>query len=362
MRRIADERPGLVAEVLAQVRDRGPIAASELTAERPRRSGPWWDWSDSKRALEWLFWSGPGELGATPALRAPLRPARAGAAGGGAGARRRRPSPRRSASCVRIAARSPRGRRRARPARLLPPPGRRDAKPRVAELVEAGELMPVEVEGWGRTRGYLCGRGADPAPGRRRGPDRPLRLADLGAQPGRADLRLRATGWRSTSRRPSAATATTCCPFLLGDRLVARVDLKADRAAGVLRVRAHPPRGRRARGNPRCAASRAGADRRVARPRARAEDLSRSLSLLQKVKRCSHEAGSGKGNDHAAAARTPRRLDPLPRHDRDDRRRRRRRRAGLPAPPPRRRVRRASARSPRWSRPAACPAASTRSR
>ena len=28
------------------------------TAERPRRSGPWWDWSDSKRALEWLFWSG----------------------------------------------------------------------------------------------------------------------------------------------------------------------------------------------------------------------------------------------------------------------------------------------------------------
>ena len=58
MQRITRERPELVAEVLGQVRDRGPIAASELTAERPRRSGPWWDWSDAKRALEWLFWSG----------------------------------------------------------------------------------------------------------------------------------------------------------------------------------------------------------------------------------------------------------------------------------------------------------------
>ncbi len=37
--------------------ERGPVAASDL-AERPRRAGPWWDWSDHKRALEWLFWSG----------------------------------------------------------------------------------------------------------------------------------------------------------------------------------------------------------------------------------------------------------------------------------------------------------------
>src|ERR671921_2425803 len=59
MRRIVRERPDLVAEVLEEVRARGPVAASDvLEHERPRRTGPWWDWSDVKRAFEWLFWSG----------------------------------------------------------------------------------------------------------------------------------------------------------------------------------------------------------------------------------------------------------------------------------------------------------------
>src|SRR5687767_2484691 len=45
MQRIQREQPKLVAEVLATVAERGPVAASEI-AERPRRAGPWWDWSD----------------------------------------------------------------------------------------------------------------------------------------------------------------------------------------------------------------------------------------------------------------------------------------------------------------------------
>src|SRR5215213_3667536 len=59
MRRIQRDRPQLVEQVLEEVRARGPVAASEvLTEERPARTGPWWDWSDVKRAFEWLFWSG----------------------------------------------------------------------------------------------------------------------------------------------------------------------------------------------------------------------------------------------------------------------------------------------------------------
>ena len=58
MRRVAQDRPELVERVLAEVTERGPMAASEMEEEGPRRSEPWWNWSDAKRAFEFLFWSG----------------------------------------------------------------------------------------------------------------------------------------------------------------------------------------------------------------------------------------------------------------------------------------------------------------
>ena len=55
--RFVRERRGYVDSVLAEVTSRGPVRASELTSSTPRKGG-WWGWSDAKRALEFLFWAG----------------------------------------------------------------------------------------------------------------------------------------------------------------------------------------------------------------------------------------------------------------------------------------------------------------
>jgi uncharacterized protein YcaQ len=235
MRRIQRERPELVRRVLDEVRDRGPIAASELAEEKPRRSGPWWDWSDAKRAIEWLFWSGQvtaarrrrfERLYDLPERVLP-RSVLATPTPDPADAQR---------ELIRIAARAlgVGAERDLRDYFRLPTA---EAKARIGELVEAGELIELRIEGWGRTPAYLA-RGA-----------RVPRRVDARALVGPFDSLI----WeRSRVRRMfgfdyrieiyvAAAKRRHgyyVLPFLLGDRLVARVDLKSDRAAETLIVRA----------------------------------------------------------------------------------------------------------------------------
>ena len=224
------ERPELVAEVLEQVRDRGPIAASELTAERPRRSGPWWDWSDSKRALEWLFWSGQ----VTAARRRrferlydlPERvlPAKVLAAPTPAPDEAQR-------ELLRIAAALARGRGRARPARLLPPqrpPSRSRGSP---SWSRPATWSRSRSRAGARTRGYL-------RPGARI-PRRVEATALIGPFDSLIWERSRVERIFGFAFRleiyvpaPKRRYGYYVLPFLLGDRLVARVDLKADRDAG----------------------------------------------------------------------------------------------------------------------------------
>ncbi|MFM8377238.1 MAG: DNA glycosylase AlkZ-like family protein, partial [Phenylobacterium sp.] len=48
---------GFIDRVLDEIRDRGPLSAAELGLGA-KGAGGWWGWSESKRALECLFWTG----------------------------------------------------------------------------------------------------------------------------------------------------------------------------------------------------------------------------------------------------------------------------------------------------------------
>lgn len=236
MRRIARDRPELVAAVLDDLRARGPLTASQLAhLDEPRsKKGPWWDWSDVKRALEFLFWSGeitsarrrrferlydvPERVIPAAVLATPTPPIEEA-----------------QRELLRVAARSL-GVATASDLRDYFRLPAAEAKQRIAELVEAEELLPVAVEGWAQDA-YL-------APGARL-----PRRVDARALVGPFDSLIwerprveRLFGMRYRIEiyvpKEQRVHGYYVLPLLLGDELVARVDLKADRAAGALLVQA----------------------------------------------------------------------------------------------------------------------------
>jgi uncharacterized protein YcaQ len=235
VRRIARERPKLIKALLAEIRERGPLAASDLTDDTEQPKGPWWDWSDVKWALAYLFWAGEvttarrrnfERLYDVPERVLPRQV-------------RQAPTPSvddAQRELVRIAARALGVAAEAdlRDYFRLPTG---EAKLRLAELVEEGELAPVEVEGWGRTPAYLYAGATVP---RRISARALIGPFDSLTWERKRLARLFGFDYRIEIYVPAAKRVHGyyVLPFLLDDKLVARVDLKADRDAGVLRVRA----------------------------------------------------------------------------------------------------------------------------
>jgi uncharacterized protein len=240
MFRVASERPELVARMLAAVGERGPVTASALSDDPPRAKGGMWAWSDAKRALEWLFWTGQitsarrlGNFERAYDLPERVIPRAIFAA----------PVPDQAAAqreLLRISARAL-GVGTATDLRDYFRLPAADTKLRLAELVEAGELLAVSVEGW-RQPAYLHAAARIP----RRVAARAL-LAPFDPLIWERSRTERIFGVRYRIEiyvpAPRRVHGYYVLPFLLGDRIVARVDLKADRRKGVLRVQAehHEP-------------------------------------------------------------------------------------------------------------------------
>lgn len=223
----------LVRSVHDQVRDRGPLTVGMIEGGGERSPGMW-GWSPGKVALEYLFWSGRLTARRGPNferwydLPERVLPAEVLA--------RSTPARDDAHKALLVVAALGHGVGTARDLAdyfRLPVAG---VRPLLRKLVEEGRLRPARVEGW-----------AEPA---YRHPDvtlpRSVRARALLSpfdsliwERARAErlwgFRYRVEIYVPSHRRVHGYYVL---PFLLGEDLVARVDLKADRAEEVLRVRA----------------------------------------------------------------------------------------------------------------------------
>jgi uncharacterized protein len=234
--RVMAAKPELEASVLDELRDRGASTARDLDDGLPRVKENWgWNWSDTRKVLDYLFLVGELAIAGRnqqfevvydvpervlpPHVLALPTPSRADA----------------DLELVRRAARSHGVATLAclRDYYRMPAAA---VKPAVDVLVESGELVPATIEGWSRPA-FLHRDATRPRAIRSRAILSPFDPVVWLRERAEAlfDFRYRIEIYVPKEKRVHGYYVL---PFLLGDRIVGRVDLKADRQAGVLRVQA----------------------------------------------------------------------------------------------------------------------------
>jgi uncharacterized protein YcaQ len=231
--RFGREQQDTVRRVLASVQALGALGAGSLST-RQERAGPWWDWSAEKHALEWLFATGevtvagrrgferlydlPERVIPSAILQQPLLSEAEAQRG------------------LLLHAATALGVGTEKDLRDYFRLGPADSRPRLAELVESGDLMVCEVQGWRQPAFCL------PAPKVPRKVETSALLSPFDSliwERSRTerlfDFRYRLEIYTPQHKR---VYGYYVLPFLHNERIAARVDLRAERALGRLAVHA----------------------------------------------------------------------------------------------------------------------------
>lgn len=230
MRVYATERRNEAMALLDRIRIDGPMAVSDFESHKGQTG--WWEWSDTKRALEWLFWAGHittasrrGNFERVYDLTERVIPA--------AILNKQTPSDADAHRALIQCAAQAHGIATSGELRDYFRQSPRDAMPAIHSLAEEGILVPVHVPGWRHAWLHRDAR-------RPRRVDAQALLVPFDPLIWERDRTERLFGFRYRIEIYIPAEKREygyyVLPFLLGDSLVARVDLKADRKAGRLIV------------------------------------------------------------------------------------------------------------------------------
>jgi len=231
VRNLREKAPGYIEDVERQVAERGPLTASDLD-EPGERGGPWWGWADGKVALEYLFAAGRLTVSHRDNFtryydvveRVIPREHLETEAPGPLEAQRR------------LLVQSARAQALGTARDLIDYYWIRPALGRelLAKLVADGALVEIEVEGWSEAA-FMHPEAQVP-----RSVDVRRLINPFDTHAFNRDRLERLHGFEYRIEiyvpAPKRVYGYYVFPFLLGDDLVARVDLKADRKRGVLMV------------------------------------------------------------------------------------------------------------------------------